>query len=183
MPDGKEGLAIVVADVSGKAMKAALQAIFTNGLILSRIHTDDPASLLTIVNALVHQRTERKTFVSALVANYHAGTRMLTIASAGHCPPVLKRKDTVCFLQPETTQLPLGVLSQVLYKEQCFQLEPGDFVLFYPDGLPEAMHEDGQLFGYERLLKFVKISEFFDVGDGICRNSPRTAACRGSNYR
>jgi serine phosphatase RsbU (regulator of sigma subunit) len=183
MPDGKEGLAIVVADVSGKAMKAALQAIFTNGLILSRIHTDDPASLLTIVNALVHQRTDRKTFVSALVANYHAGTRMLTLASAGHCPPVLKRKDTVCFLQPETTQLPLGVLSQVLYKEQCFQLEPGDFVLFYSDRLPEAMHEDGQLFGYERLLKFVKISEFFDVGDGICRTSPRTAACRGSNYR
>jgi hypothetical protein len=155
LPDGSDGLALVVADVSGKAMKAALQAVFTNGLILSRIRTDNPDELLTNVNALVHQRTDRKTFVTTLVANYNPLYRTLTYAAAGHCPPVLKRNGVSTFLPLDSQRLPLGVRANTQYAAKTIVLEPGDMVLFYSDGLPEAQTSANEQLGYEALLLFL----------------------------
>src|SRR5690606_14181797 len=76
---GLEELFLTVVDVSGKGMKAALTAIFTSGLLLSRVRSRDsvPARILSDVNGLLHERIERQMFVTCILARYSIESRVL----------------------------------------------------------------------------------------------------------
>lgn len=148
-------LMITVVDVSGKAMKAAFSAIFTSGLLLSRVASKHPAHVLTDINPMLHERTDKQTFITCLLARYDFTTRVFRFANAGHCRPLLKRGGSVQYLNAPLPRFPLGFRSDVTYSETEFQLQPGDVVMLYSDGLPEARNPQGVLYDYpamERLL-------------------------------
>jgi sigma-B regulation protein RsbU (phosphoserine phosphatase) len=148
-------LMITVVDVSGKAMKAAFSAIFTSGLLLSRVTSKHPAQVLTDINPMLHERTDKQTFITCLLARYDFTSRVFRFANAGHCRPLLKRAGSVQYLNAPLPRFPLGFRSEVTYAETEFQLQPGDVVMLYSDGLPEARNPKGVLYDYpgmERLL-------------------------------
>lgn len=152
----RQTLTMTIADVSGKSMKAAMQAVFTSGLLLSRLHRDAPESILTEVAPTLFARTDPKTFITCVIAQYSPEDRKLTIANAGHCLPILKRDGKAEFIRTPEPRYPLGLRRDVAYRSLEKVLEPGDFVLLYSDGLPEAVDPQGNRFGYENLLSLAE---------------------------
>ncbi len=154
--DGDKAIAFTIADVSGKAMKAAMQAVFTSGLLLSRLHEDTPATILREICPTIYGRTDPKTFITCLVGRYEINSRKLCLSNAGHCRPILKRNGTAAFIHTDDPRLPLGVRRSVSYKEKSLTLQPGDFLLLYSDGMPEAMDKEGNRLGYDELLSLIE---------------------------
>lgn len=149
-------LAFSIADVSGKAMQSAFNAIFTSGLLLSRIETDSPAEILTHINPVICQKTDNKTFITCQTGRLDPRTRMLEWASAGHCPPVLKRGDSCSFLKAEPPKYPLGLRRDVVFNAARRQLEARDLLFFYSDGLPEARNPEGERLDFDFILNYLE---------------------------
>ncbi|PAU94354.1 hypothetical protein CK503_05995 [Aliifodinibius salipaludis] len=149
-------LNMTIADVSGKAMKAAMHAVFTSGLLLSRLHKDAPDSILREIAPTLHARTDRQTFITCIIAQYHLESRILKLANAGHCLPILKRDGEAEFIRTPEPRYPLGLQAIVDYQAYNVQLQKGDFLLFYSDGLPEAVNPEGERFGFDSLISLVE---------------------------
>ena len=157
--NGKENsqvLNMTIADVSGKAMKAAMHAVFTSGLLLSRLHKDTPDSILREIAPTLHTRTDRQTFITCIIAQYHLESRILKLANAGHCLPILKRNGNAEFINTPAPKYPLGLQANVDYQAYEVQLQKGDFLLLYSDGLPEAVNPQGERFGFDSLISLVE---------------------------
>ena len=151
-----ESLTMTIVDVSGKAMKAAMHAVFTSGLLLSRLHRDRPEAILREVAPTLYTRTDPQTFITCIIAQYHLETRNLSIANAGHCLPIVKRSGRAEFIRTPEPRYPLGLRDKVGYNALEMKLEKGDFVLLYSDGLPEAVDPEGNRFGFDELIEFVE---------------------------
>lgn len=136
-------LSVAVADVSGKSIKAAFSAIFTSGLLLSRMRNDPPEQVLRQANPLLYQKTDSQTFITCQVCTYDLSTRLLRVANAGHCPPVIKRGELIFEMDLPHPKLPLGIRPDVPYTAAEYTLESGDLLLLYSDGLPEARNRNG----------------------------------------
>lgn len=149
-------LNMTIADVSGKAMKAAMHAVFTSGLLLSRLHRDAPETILREITPTLYTRTDRQTFITCLIAQYYPSNRMLRLANAGHCLPILKRNGNTEFISTPDPRYPLGLKSTVSYNSLDVTLQKGDFLLLYSDGLPEAVNPEGERFGFDNLLSLVE---------------------------
>jgi len=154
-PEGRWG--ILVGDVSGKGMVASLYMTLTKGLVLATSEeTQAPAEVLVAVNEGLHQETERGVFVTAWLGLLDPATGRLEHARAGHNPLIWRRarlRETVA-LTPKG--LPLGAVGNRMFapalEEDLLQVEPGDSVFVYSDGLSEAMDGDRNEYGEERLI-------------------------------
>ncbi|REL24648.1 hypothetical protein DYD21_17455 [Rhodohalobacter sp. SW132] len=155
-------LTLTVVDVSGKSMRAAMQAVFTSGLLRSRMYTDQPEDILREISPVVYDKTDSRTFITCVIGRYEPASRTLKLANAGHCMPILKRNGKAEYLRTPDPKYPLGVRPQVRYKELLIKLQPGDLILFYSDGFPEAVNENGERIGFERARRYV---EEMDSGD------------------
>lgn len=149
-------LTMTIADVSGKAMKAAMHAVFTSGLLLSRLHRDKPESVLREVAPTLFTRTDRQTFITCIIAQYVLKDKKLSIANAGHCLPILKRSGKAEFIRTPDPKFPLGLRQKVDYQAMEIQLQSNDFLLLYSDGLPEAVNPRGERFGFENMQDLVE---------------------------
>ena len=151
-----KALTMVVVDVSGKAMRAAMPAIFTSGLLLAKMKDGEPAQIMSEVAEPIHARTDKRTFITCVIARYDLASERLSVANAGHCKPILKRNGKADFIQTPEPRWPLGLKAEVEYKSQEFKLKKGDFILLYSDGLPEAVNEKGQRFGFDEVPALVE---------------------------
>lgn len=149
-------LTMAVVDVSGKAMRAAMPAVFTSGLLLSRMKNDMPAKILSQVAEPIYSRTDKRTFITCLLARFDLKTHTLSVANAGHCQPIIKRNGVAEFIQTPDPKYPLGLMADVKYQSQEISLKKGDFILMYSDGLPEAANEKGEWFGFENVPRLVE---------------------------
>jgi sigma-B regulation protein RsbU (phosphoserine phosphatase) len=153
LPDGKLG--IFIADVSGHGTPAAVFMAVTHAM--AHTHPGPPAPPGKVLDYLNHHLALRYTnlteaFVTAFYAIYDPAERALTYASAGHNPPRLKRcQDGTLLGLDEAGGLPLGVRPEGRYKEARQQLQTGDQIIFYTDGVTEAHNPRDELFGTERL--------------------------------
>lgn len=154
---GENRLGFVVADVSGKGVAAALlmanlQACFRSQAPELLQH---PASVLRSVNKLFHESTPPEHFATLFFGNYDDRTRQMRYANCGHLPPILVRADaTVERLSPTATVL--GVFSKWTSEEGTVDLEPGDTLVLFSDGVTEAGIDTGEEFGEERLLSVIE---------------------------
>ncbi len=148
LADDKVGLAI--ADVSDKGVPAALFMMSSRTLLKgSAIGTEAPGDVLTEVNNLLNEDETTGMFVTMLYAVYDPATGVFTYASGGHDPPLVVRADGTSELKPLTGGIALGVLGGFEYRQDSFQLEPGDTVCLYTDGVTEATNQQGELMGIE----------------------------------
>jgi serine phosphatase RsbU (regulator of sigma subunit) len=144
LPDGEGGVLIVVGDVAGKGLPAAMLVSVLVGAIRGVAEfTKDPAELLANLNERLVGRGGSG-FSTALVARISADGQVI-VANAGHLSPYLDGKEVEL-----PGALPLGVASSTLYETTEFHLDPGSRLTFYSDGVIEAQRPDGELFGFER---------------------------------
>lgn len=144
IPAGEGGLLVVVGDVAGKGLPAAMLVSVLVGAIcgLSE-YTQDPGEMLVGLNERLVGRAGDG-FSTALAAHI-AADGAVTIANAGHLSPYLGGKEVEL-----PGALPLGVVSGAIYETTEFRLEPGSRLTFYSDGVIEAQNQKGELFGFER---------------------------------
>jgi sigma-B regulation protein RsbU (phosphoserine phosphatase) len=144
LPADDGGLVIVVGDVAGKGLPAAMLVSVLVGAIsgLSE-HTQDPAELLAGLNERLAGRAGGG-FATALAVHIAADGHV-TAANAGHLSPYLDGREIEL-----TGALPLGVMSGAVYETREFHLPAGSRLTFYSDGVVEAMNPRGELFGFER---------------------------------
>jgi hypothetical protein len=151
--DGKHTkFGVAVADVSGKAMKAAMTAVLTSGMLYSEVQrSKSPREILSRLNNPLYFRSDRRIFTAFSFAVFDLRTKRLAYSSAGQTLPMIVRNDNLKYLEMKGMRLPLGLQSDVEYKETKYQLRKGDTILFYTDGLTEAMNAKKEMFGFERL--------------------------------
>jgi sigma-B regulation protein RsbU (phosphoserine phosphatase) len=100
-------------------------------------------------------------FVALLYAVLDSNERTISLCSAGQTQPLhfSNRKGKAVLIETEGDTFPLGILDEAEYKETRVQLETGDKVVFYTDGIVEAMNKEQEIFGFERLQKLIEESQ------------------------
>lgn len=147
---------IAIADVSGKAMNAAMTAVMTSGMIYREINKEhSPKTILMDINKPLYLKTDKRMFTSMSFGVIDLKARTLTLSNAGQLQPILRRKDALEYIKVEGNRLPLGVLEEINYGEITKQLMPGDLLIFMTDGIPEAMNRERELFGFERIEQII----------------------------
>jgi len=148
---GDGGLLIIIGDVAGHGLQAAMNVSMLMGA-LRRAPLTSPAQLLAGLNKVL---VGSASFTTCQAAFFSANGE-LVIASAGHPPPFLNSQEIVL-----PGGLPLGVISEVAYEEVRLYLHPGDRLLMMSDGVAEARKSNGELFGFERVRNLSNQSAFF----------------------
>lgn len=146
--DGR--LALVLADVSGKGMAAALLMASTRSILRLFAERDlPPAEVLTQVNRVLIEDFPRAKFVTMIYAVVDPALRNIVFANAGHLPPLFVNATGSQFLKIDSG-LPLGI-QDVSFSEYRLDLPPGSRLLFYSDGVSEAMNAAMEEFGARRI--------------------------------
>jgi hypothetical protein len=147
--DAKGATLLVLGDVSGKGLKAAMTVSLLVGAVRTLVEaSSDPAVILTGLNRRLEGRL-RNGFVTCLVLRLDADGAC-AIANAGHLSPFLNDRELE--LPPE---LPLGVVRDVAYETTTVQLGIGDRLTLYTDGLLEARNHSGELYGFDRVSALI----------------------------
>ena len=149
IPLADDSLLIVAGDVAGKGLKAGMMVALLVGAIRTVVEADnDPAAILAALNRrLLGRGDSRATCLALRIAR--DGAAMLT--NAGHLPPYLNGEP----IEIEGS-LPLGLIETFDCSSVEFRLSPSDRLLLMSDGVPEAMNEQGQLFGFESVLELIR---------------------------
>lgn len=153
---------IAIGDVCGKGIGAALlMASLQASLRAQAMHAhSDLSTLIADVDRLVLAASPRHLYASLFYAEYDAATRVLRYVNAGHnAPVVLRWKDNECevFLLG-ASGTPLGLLEGSEFDSKTFQLETGDVLVMYTDGITEAENPERELWGPERLETLLRAS-------------------------
>ena len=146
-------LCMVIADVSGKGVPAAL-FMMASKIILQSVAMlgGSPAEILTKTNEAICSNNEAGMFVTVWLGILELSTGVLTCANAGHEYPVFKRPDGNFEIYKDKHGFVIGGLEGAKYKEYQVQLTPGAKLFVYTDGVPEATNAGQELFGTERMM-------------------------------
>jgi len=150
-PENKERLVVVIADVAGKSVPAALlMATLQASLRTIAGEGVSVAELVTRLNryASAHSLDGRR-FTTAVLCEYEPASRRLKYVNAGHNAPILRRANG-SFETLEVGGLPLGIKIGAEYETATVELRPGDALIFFTDGVVEAFNESGEEFGNSR---------------------------------
>lgn len=155
LPDGQLG--ILIADVAGKGMGAALYMALSRTLIRTYAaqYGSQPESVFDVVNRRILMDTQAKLFVTIFYGVLNPAGGVLTYSNAGHNPPFLfQNKDTAHPLI--RTGIPLGIFEESTWEQETVQLDPGDTLVLYTDGITEAQDQENTSFESGRLLAAVQ---------------------------
>lgn len=148
---------IIIADVSGHSVGAALIMMEARSFLRAKVHsTGSAGKMLATLNELLYEDLTRSgLFVSMFYVKYNAERQLLTFANAGHNRPFLYRpRDGFC-RELDAEGLILGVKREVAFEEKNLLLRKGDLLLLYTDGITEARNASGDYFGTERLCAII----------------------------
>ena len=146
-------LCMVIADVSGKGIPAALFMMASKIILQScAMLGGSPAEILTKTNQAICSNNQAGMFITVWVGILEISTGKLTAANAGHEYPALKRGQGGFALFRDRHGLVVGAMEETEYREYALQLEPGDKLFVYTDGVPEATDAHNAMFGTERML-------------------------------
>ncbi len=148
----KTKLGIAVADVSGKAMKAAMTAVLTSGMLYSELQKSaSPRQVLRRINHPLYLRSDRRVFTALAFAVLDVRSRVISYSCAGQIPPVLIRNGRAEELKIHGLRLPLGIKDDLVYHELKIRLKKGDVLVFLTDGIVEAMNGAKEMYGFDGL--------------------------------
>ena len=154
---GDDLVDIIIADVSGHSVGAALIMVEARSFLRAKVHsTGSAGKMLATLNELLYEDlTRAELFISMFYVKYNAERRLLTYANAGHNRPFLYRhRDGFC-MELDAEGLILGVKREVTFEEKSIQLQRGDLLLLYTDGITEARNASGDFFGTDRLCDVI----------------------------
>jgi len=150
---------VLIADVSGHGPAAAtVMAMLRAILHCYEDREPCPARVMQYANAKLCESHLEGSFVTAFLAVYDPRTRLMSYARCGHNPPRLKRGDQILELAGPAT-VPLGILDPMPVESSSIELDPGDCLVLYTDGITEAMDHARELFGMERFDAAIRACE------------------------
>lgn len=162
---GERTCEIVVADVAGKGLSAALLATLGKGVLYGQaIQVNSPLEQITHSNRVLRSCVPRKSFITMLLALVDADTRTVTISNAGHCYPLLYRsalKKTELLRVPG---MPLNFTDTLICQEQTIAFQPNDYLILYSDGVTEAQSGSQEMYGIDHLQTLIDSSGEIDPG-------------------
>ena len=165
----KDHIGLVIADVSGKGVPAALFMVIAKTLIKGRaLSGGSPSEILYGVNNILCERNDLGYFVTVWFAIIDLRTGEGVSSNAGHEHPVIKPSEKQYEYRVYPHSPALGLIEDIRFKERQFKVEPGDRIFVYTDGVPEATNAEKQLFGDERLKEALDASDVNDPA-GVCR--------------
>jgi serine phosphatase RsbU (regulator of sigma subunit) len=152
---GEDKLGLVVGDVTGKSVSGAL--VMSASRSVFRMLSEEQLTVGEIMiraNLRTKKDIKKGMFVALLYAVLNSKDRVLSFCSAGQTHPMYFSSETgrTNLLETKGDNFPLGILEESDYQETQIALKPGDRVIFYTDGIVEAMNEKQEIFGFERLL-------------------------------
>ncbi|MFO0790046.1 MAG: SpoIIE family protein phosphatase [Pirellulales bacterium] len=153
LPGGR--VAVIVGDVAGKGVPAALlMARLSADVRFSLASETDTAKAVQQINEAFARHDWSDRFVTMLVAVLNPASGELTVVNAGHMAPLQRHRDgSVAEIGEEAAGLPLGVAQGYGYESSMHRVEPGDVFTIFTDGFSEAMNNERELYGIERLKK------------------------------
>ncbi len=151
LPGGQ--IAVTVADVAGKGIPAALlMARLYSATRYHLLNQPDLGLALQDLNRDISTSGLGHRFVTCALAVIDPATRQVTLANAGHLPPLIRHADgSITEVVSEHSGMPLGIVPEQEFGQQTHQLSGGDTWLMFTDGVTEAMNEDNEIFGTGRL--------------------------------
>lgn len=157
-------LAMVMADVSGKGIPAALFMVIAKTLIKNEVMMGtDPAEVFGKVNHMLCEGNENDMFVTAWLGILDTEKGILTYVNAGHNPLVVKTGDNAFAYLKSRAGFVLGGMDGIKYRQQELIFQPGDRLFLYTDGVTEAECPDGTFYGNDRLLEFLNSHDEKDL--------------------
>lgn len=146
-------LALVIADVSGKGVPAALFMVVSKTLLKNQaLMKKEPKDVLMTVNNQLCENNDAHMFVTVWLGIYEISTGILKAANAGHEYPAIRRADGQFELFKDKHGLVLAGMEDVKYRQYELQLNAGDTLFVYTDGVAEATNSENELFGTERMI-------------------------------
>jgi sigma-B regulation protein RsbU (phosphoserine phosphatase) len=149
-------LVFVIADVSGKGMSAALVMAVTRTIVRDLAQSGrNPGEILHETNERLRESQKGGAFVTIFLGSYNVSTGRVIYANGGHLPPFLLSKSGQITNVGEATGTIVGMLENQEYRAAEFTLKPGETLLLYTDGFPEARSPAGEFFGNGRIKSFL----------------------------
>ncbi|MBQ3525574.1 MAG: SpoIIE family protein phosphatase [Akkermansia sp.] len=172
-PVGESGVGMLICDVMGHGVRAALIASMLRGL-MEQVSTlaDTPGLLLSSLNRQlfrIFSQANITMFASACYVYLDLDKRRLTLSGAGHPAPIILSADNVAFQPPIPRSPALGLLDNAMYRESEIPLESGMKLMLFTDGLPETLNPQGEEMGVHRVMHFLhqrcpqNIKEMIDI--------------------
>jgi len=153
-------LGFVIADVADKGMPAALFMTLIRTLIRAAAKDNpSPASVIKQVNELLIPDSKHGMFVTVFYAIFDLNTGRVIYTNAGHNPPIVKYSKTDKLVELTRTSIALGLFEDIEVEQLEIELNPGDWILFYTDGVTEAFSPIGEMFGTKRLVDILTHQE------------------------
>ncbi len=147
-------LALVIADVAGKGVPAALFMMMSKILVGNyAMMSDSPAETLMKVNSQICKNNANDMFVTVWLAFLSISTGHVVATNAGHEYPILKKADGKYEILTDKHKPPIGTMDGIKYQDYEFTLERGGGLFVYTDGVAEANNDENELFGTDRLLE------------------------------
>jgi sigma-B regulation protein RsbU (phosphoserine phosphatase) len=175
----EDGLAIVLADVSGKGVSAALLASTLQGMIYSQLTARMPlVEIVTAVNRFFTHKHIGEKYATVIVARIHPDGE-LEYVNCGHVPPLLVSNQSVN--RPTHGNLPVGLLKDATYESDRCRMKPGDRLVLVTDGVTEAENARGDFFEDSRLeivaAKSHSLEDIFTAVADFCSGTPLSDDC------
>lgn len=168
VPIDADRLGVVIADVSGKGISAALLMASLRSALLAEVQPGFDIAVMTgRLNDFVHRSTDSKSFITFFFGELDRRTGELRYVNAGHNPPFVAWGGGG-FEALSSSGFPLGMFPGARYEAGAVRLEPGDIAVLYTDGIPEARNGGGEEYTEERFRSSVAGNRVLPAGD-LCR--------------
>ncbi len=168
LPGPGERVGLIIADVTGKGLTAALMMAFTRAVHRAAAYNGSgPADWLERTNRVLVRDARTGLFVTAIAAELEASRRVLTYASAGHEPAIFLRSDTGVVEELPAGGTLLGLIKPALASDREVHFEPGDLTVLYTDGVTDAIDANGNRFGPDRLIAAVGLARERSAADAV----------------
>jgi sigma-B regulation protein RsbU (phosphoserine phosphatase) len=165
-PDRPRHLGVVIADVSGKGISAALLMAFVRPIIRTALdRTGDPVAALERTNKILVEERPTGLFVTVLAGVLDLDTGRFTFANAGHEPPLVARPDGTPVQAFEAAGPLVGAFRELGLAETTIDLEPGDRLVLYTDGITDAVTADRERYGEDRFRRSVAAASRGTAGE------------------
>ncbi|MBN1762812.1 MAG: SpoIIE family protein phosphatase [Methanomicrobia archaeon] len=159
IPISKDKMGLTIADVSGKGVPAALFMALSRTLVRANARNNPSvAEVIRDANSMITADSKSGMFVTLFYAILDLKKRTLTYVNAGHNPPVLFEEKSGDLIMLRARGIALGAMDEIELEERTLELASGDAVVFYTDGVTEAVDAHEQQFGEERLVRLIRES-------------------------
>jgi sigma-B regulation protein RsbU (phosphoserine phosphatase) len=157
MPISSSRTGIMIADVSGKGVPAALFMALSRIVVrVTAMWFRKPSEVISFANPIIANNSKTGMFVTLFYGVIDKDTRTLTYVNAGHNPPIVLRKKTGEIEELTLTGMAVGALEDATYSQQEIPLAPGDVMVLYTDGITEAVNDREEMYDLPRLIETIR---------------------------